>query len=581
LGVVAVNLLGIDQPSSPQRSAGRLTTGVLAILVTIGSLASLAVREGSPGSAAPPVPKRTRLKPIEARITPPPRPAEARDPVDSADSAPKLVADEDVPDLASPPSAPPRNLAILEPDGRTVGSPPLPPQDLRSRLALPEVTPPPPMPDSSTISIAPPPRVGDEGPRRVLVRDKQRGRAIVAREYEMVKDRMAVLLPDGQIGWPDGPILTQKPFVPSSMEEMAASILDDPEFATFRVHPTAHYLIVYRCSENFAKASGKLLERLHDGLTAALKKNGLPVASMEFPLVAVIFSTEDDFRANRRVSPDVQAYYDRFSNRIFFYEKSRRDQDAPEVSALRKPQTVAHEGTHQILHNVGIQPRLSDWPLWLVEGLAEYCSSPKVTKNGVDWAGLGQANPIHLATIRDLDDPHPDQFKNGPNAELLKRDRSKPLVEYLVTRKDLTPTDYALSWALTHYLATQRIEDFVAYIKRMSHLKPFEEQAPEEQLATFREIFGKDLAQMDGKVAKHLKKFQQGDVLPYYAVIFEQPIGPMIRRQAMVSQSPSVIRQWLESVVAPEGGEHHYRILPQLSQKKALETVEQWMMQGR
>jgi hypothetical protein len=69
--------------------------------------------------------------------------------------------------------------------------------------------------------------------------------------------------------------------------------------------------------------------------------------------------------------------------------------------------------------------------------------------------------------------------------------------------------------------------------------------------------------------------------LPFYAVIFEQPIGPMIRRRAMVSQSPSVIRQWLESVNAPEGGQHHYQILPQPSQKKALETAEQWMMQGR
>ncbi len=99
------------------------------------------------------------------------------------------------------------------------------------------------------------------------------------------------------------------------------------------------------------------------------------------------------------------------SNRIFFYEKSRRDQDAPEVSALRRPQTVAHEGTHQILHNVGIQPRLSDWPLWLVEGLAEYCSSTRFTRKGVEWAGLGQAHPIHLATIRDLEDPLPPQFR--------------------------------------------------------------------------------------------------------------------------------------------------------------------------
>ena len=195
---------------------------------------------------------------------------------------------------------------------------------------------------------------------------------------------------------------------------MRQSILDDSEFTTFRVYSTAHYLIVYQCSENFAKASGNLLERLYDGLTGTLKKNGLPVAQMEFPLVAVIFATEDDFRANRRVRPGRPGVLrEGFSNRIFFYERSGRDQTSPEVSALRKPQTVAHEGTHQILHNVGIQTRHSHWPLWLVEGFAEYCSAPKATKNGADWAGLGQVNPIHLATIHDLDDPHPNLFKGG------------------------------------------------------------------------------------------------------------------------------------------------------------------------
>jgi hypothetical protein len=390
-----------------------------------------------------------------------------------------------------------------------------------------------------------------------------------------------VILPDGQIGWPDGQVVTRDPFVPLSIEQMRRELLDDPDFTTFRLHQTAHYLILYQSkTDTFARASGELLEKLHDGLTATLKKNGLPVQPMEFPLVAVIYETEADFRAKRQVPPDVQACYEILSNRIYFYEKSRRDQDAPEVAALRRPQTVAHEGTHQILHNVGIQPRMSDWPLWLVEGLAEYCSPPKLTKRGSDWAGLGQVNPLHMATIRDLDDPLPNQFHGG-GRQIVARDRRTPLVEYLVTQKDLTPTDYALAWALTHYLATKRIDDFVAYIKLMSQLKPGQEQSPKEQLAKFREVFGNDLAQMDGKVAGHLKKIKSPDVLPFYAVIFEQQVGPILRRQAMVSQSPSVIRQWLETVSLPQGGPPHWDFLPQPNRNKAIEVVEEWMLQGQ
>ena len=564
----------VGPPPAPAR---RRTTAALAIIVTIGSLTSLAVREASPGPGSG----------LAASATPgtvAPRGTTAARPADLPATVPMIAEvdgaeDGEIPDLSDRPGPPSRDLAILD-LGRRDPIPPPPPHDAGPRPGPLDRTPPPPLPGGTSVPIPMPPTAPTE-PRRLLVRDA-RGRAIVAREYGTLKDRLAAILPDGQIGWPEGLVVTEQPFVPVTMDEMRRELLDDPEFTAFRVHQTAHYLVAYQCTEPFARASADLLEKLHDGLTGTLKKNGLPVVPIEFPLVAVIFATEDDFRANRRVAPDVQAYYEILSNRIFFYETSRRDQDSPEVSALRKPQTVAHEGTHQILHNVGIQPRLSDWPLWLVEGLAEYCSPTRFTRKGVEWAGLGQANPIHLATIRDLDDPLPNQFRGDRREAIVARDRHGPLVEFLVTRKDLTPTDYAFSWALTHYLVVQRLDDFVAYIKRMSRLRPFEDQSPSDQLEAFREAFGPDLAQLDGKVAKHLKKFKPTDALPHYAVIFEQPVGPAaVRRHYMVSQSPSVIRQWIESVTAPEGGPPQWRVFRHPTQKKALEAAEQWMAEGR
>ena len=567
-----------DRP--PRAPARRLATAALAILVTIGSLASLAVREASPGPAPLGEFPRTRLATVATRPATDPSPVVPEALGDPAFEGPGPDDPAIVPDLGSPPGPPAGPLAILDKGRREPAAIPGLPGDGRPLPNPFEPTPPPPIPEGTPEpGPAPETKGHPREPRRLLVRDRK-GQAIVAREYGMLKDRTAVILPDGQIGWPEGLVVTREPFVTATMEEMRRSLLDDPEFTTFRVHQTAHYLVMYQCSESFAKGSADLLEKLHDGLTGTLERNGLPIEAMEFPLVAVIFRSEDDFRANRRVAPDVQACYEILSNRIFFYETSRRDQDSPEVSALRKPQTVAHEGTHQVLHNVGIQPRLSDWPLWLVEGLAEYCSPPRWTRKGFEWAGLGQVNPIHLATIRDLDDPVPNQFRGDHREAIVARDRRTPLVEYLVTREELTPTDYALSWALTHYLATQRLDDFVAYIKRMSRLRPFEEQTPADQLATFRAAFGADLVQMDGKVGKYLKKFKPTDALPHYAVIFEQPVGPrIIRRHYMVSQSPSVIRQWIESVTAPEGSPPHWRVFPHLTQKKALEAAEQWMNQ--
>lgn len=546
--------LGLRAPAVALKSAPdfRRAVAPAVAFVILGGVALLAAR----GPAKPPASSSTRVRPVAAPV------------------APQALRTSANPNPSGP---------IEEADPVGPASPTPPPGDRTET----ELTPPPPSrPEASTdrpppIPAPSPATSPSNGPRRLMVRDA-RGRAIVAREYGALQGRTAAILPDGQVGWPEGLVETDAPFVPMTPDAMRQDLLEDPDFAAFRVHQTTHYLVVYQSSEPFARASAELLEKLHDGLTLALKKNGLPVEPMEFPLVAVIFATEDDFRADRRVARDIQAYYEIRSNRIYLYEKSSRDQDSPEVSALRRPQTVAHEGTHQILHNVGVQPRLSDWPLWLVEGLAEYCSPARFTKKGVDWAGLGQANPIHLATIRDLDDPLPAAFRGDRREALVARDRGTPLVEYLVTRKDLTPTDYAFSWALTHYLATQRLDDFVAYIQRMSRLKPFEEQSPEAQLAAFREVFGTDLAQMDAKVGKHLKKFKSTDALPHYAVIFEQPVGPgSVRRQYMVSQSPSVIRQWIDSITAPEGGPPHWRVVPHATQKKAIEAADLWMSGGR
>ena len=271
--------------------------------------------------------------------------------------------------------------------------------------------------------------------------------------------------------------------------------------------------MLYRGTKSFAQASSALLENLYSSLANALNRRGVPVYEAEFPLVAVIFNSEDDFRRHKPVASEVQAYYELLSNRIFFFEKSRNDRDSPESAALLKPQTVAHEGTHQILPNIGVQQRLSNWPLWLVEGLAEYCASPKIVKNGSPtWNGLGQVNLLHMAALRDLEDPLSTTVP-GAKAHLVARDPKQPMVEYLVTRTKLSPTDYALSWALTYYLATKRVDDFLDYLRAMSRLAPFEQRSPEDQLRAFKVAFGTNLGKLGDAVGAHLGKLKQVDAL--------------------------------------------------------------------
>ena len=53
------------------------------------------------------------------------------------------------------------------------------------------------------------------------------------------------------------------------------------------------------------------------------------------------------------------AYYDVLSNRIVMYEETALWKIKPDLALQQALATIAHEGRHQILHNIGVQQRLS------------------------------------------------------------------------------------------------------------------------------------------------------------------------------------------------------------------------------
>ena len=413
----------------------------------------------------------------------------------------------------------------------------------------------------------PPVDLAEAEDRRIVVGDAD-GRVMVARVLAVRGPEVVALLPDGQLGWPDGLVPTERPFAPVTAGELRRSLLEG-DYRGFQAFQTEHYLVISKGSPGFAAASGHLLESLHRGLMAALAWDGIPVREAEFPLVAVIYATERDFRARHDVPPDVQAFYHVVTNRIYFFETSDRDLAAPEVAGLRRPQTVAHEGTHQVLQNIGVQPRLSAWPAWLTEGLAEYCAPTTTDKFG-RWDNVGKVNPFHMATLRDLADPPPG------------RDRRLTTVEGLVGRKNLSPTDYARAWGLTHYLLKARHRDgyahrdqFVAYLRMLARRRPLERRTPQEHLAEFRTFFGRDL---DRKVSQYIQALPDPVTLPFYAVAYAQPMpeGPPLRA-TLVSQSPTVIRQWLDTMYSPHGGAPAFEIVPCPSRAWAAYRVQGWL----
>ncbi len=413
---------------------------------------------------------------------------------------------------------------------------------------------------------------------RFKVRDHS-GQCVVARQYGQNRDETVLILPDGQLGKPSHLVPTTEPFQPLSSSELLSLLHENNgPFVNYPVLKTEHYLIFYKSTRAFAEDSARLLEDLYRGLIDTFRKNNVPVHESEFPLVAVIFANEADFRAHKPVDPQVRAYYEYFTNRIFFFQKSERDAVEPKVAALLKPQTVAHEGAHQILSNIGVQPRLNAWPPWLIEGLAEYCATPTaVTKRGIVWSGLAAINSLHMATMRELEDPLANNKK-------VKQKVAGSQSEALLLKTALSPTDYALAWALTHYLAQTRGLQFVKYLNEMRQFPALERRTPAENLEEFRKFFPDAPPRLDKKLSDHIHKLSQRksyDTLYYYAVVFVQPLGNgVVRRAATVSQSPQIIQEWVQEMTSPTGDFPSWQADPWPTRAGAEKAIQDWMGQN-
>ncbi len=409
---------------------------------------------------------------------------------------------------------------------------------------------------------------------RFKVRD-QFDQCVVARLHGQYRDKTTLILPDGQLGTPNRLVPTDEPFKPVSSSELELLLHEnDGPYADYPLLKTDHYLIFFKSTHAFAEDSARLLEDLYRGLIDKFRRYNFPVHESEFPLVAVIFATEADFRAHKKVDPQVRAYYEYWTNRIFFFQKSERDAFEPKVAALLKPQTVAHEGTHQILSNIGVQPRLNAWPPWLVEGLAEYCATTVMTKKGIMWSGVAKINSLHMATIRELEDPL-------SNARRPARKESDSPSEALLLKASLSPTDYALAWALTHYLAQKRGPEFVKYVNAMRQIPPLEPRTPAENLADFRKYFTEPPARLDKRLSDYIQNVAQKrpyDPLYYYTVVFVQPLGNgTMRRAATFSQSPQIIQEWVQQMTSPTGDYPSWEVKPWPTRAAAEKAAQDWM----
>lgn len=355
--------------------------------------------------------------------------------------------------------------------------------------------------------------------------DDEAAEPIVAKVYLEVGSHYVLVLPDGSLRSVEKRLVTEtdRPFEPISKDELAEQLKQ--QFRGFKTRATRHYLCVYNTSDAFCERKSKILETMYPNLLAYFRRQKLDPVEPDLPLVVVMFRTKREFQEYRKTPDQMLAYYNTVNNRVFMYQYSEMSKDAPWLAIKQSTSTVAHEGVHQILHNIGVQKRLSAWPLWISEGIAEYFAP---TSSGIrsKWKGVGRPNEFRMRELF----LHLRERENIGDGSL---------VEATVTAKQFDSTDYAVAWSLVHYMLTKRRDDFFEYMRDVSEGLPLEASAGEKQ--RFEKYFGRDHAKLEREMLRHIKG------LPYVDPIANQPYFLVTavtgkKRHATVTSSPDVKR---------------------------------------
>ena len=374
------------------------------------------------------------------------------------------------------------------------------------------------------------------------------GNPVIGKVHVTLGDYHIVLLPDGQLvgrAISEAPV-SDEPFVGADKGQLG-KMLQQQLFAGFQVRKSGRYVYVYNTSEAFAQSTSQILEKMAPGIIGYMKNLDVQVHEPEVPLVVVMFRTEAEFQRYRETPPGIVAYYHTLTNRVVMYEESKLSEIKPELAIKQKINTIAHEGVHQLLHNIGAQTRTSQWPMWITEGIAEYLS-PTSTGQYMRWKGAGTVNDFRMFEL--------EQFIK--TTELLAKSPGKWMQD-VITAYRLDSQGYASAWVLTHYLAKVRQTQFKAYIQELQTLGPLDggfrvsaDGTIPRHLDLFVKHFQFQPKEVEAKLVPYLNKLPYKDPFidwPHVTVLmrFRGPRG--VQMLGNVFHNDEIADQWLSRTI--------------------------------
>lgn len=244
-----------------------------------------------------------------------------------------------------------------------------------------------------------------------------------------------------------------------------------------------HFRVLAQTSRKLAEDKTRDLERLHQAMLLTLGvTETLP--RPPFPIVL-----SDDPEIIARVAPHLR---ERRLAGLF-----TSGVDGAQAFAINYPwaaeqnfagKVLFHEYAHRVM---ALYARIG-YPVWYVEGFAEYFGSTRIGRDAVE---IGAANPSAAILFQR---PWLDA------AKLLKPDFQS------TGQKDIDDSHFALfyaeSWLLSHYVLSskERSERFNDYFRRIA--------AGEDALTAFEPATGIALTRLNGELRRHLENLYAAEI---------------------------------------------------------------------
>ncbi len=285
-------------------------------------------------------------------------------------------------------------------------------------------------------------------------------------------------------------------FKPTSKDELRTKLVE--EFgANYTVSRTAHFLVVHPPG-NYHKWAAPF-EELYLRFGHYFSSRGFQVPDPEFPLVAVVLNTREEFdrflSRHQSADPQILGYYAPNSNRIITY-RQETDPHTGLPANMQDLSTIVHEAAHQTAFNTGIHSRYSVTPRWASEGLAIMFESRGVN-NSQYFGQLEQR--VHRAQLDAM-------------FMLANRGGQQVSIGDLIASDEAFRSDpnyaYALSWGLTFFLAETKQREYFAYLEKSAAAEKFGDYGSRERLEDFAASFGGNLDELEQRMWKYLGKLR-------------------------------------------------------------------------